>query len=230
MKETTNKGIAMMRTALDGLLAKNKSAELIQVETKPQPMSAPLEETPHSDAVAVPGWLKAALADADNVANAGIHAVINDGVTHVNIGGRTELGALLSHFARTPFIHPYYGPFNSMEGFWHYIRATEPNDALRGLSGLSAKNFGKKLERRNIRQFHDLIKDANYHRIKQNPELHDLFVGSDLPLDHYYLYGEGHLLIRPAGYTWILTGFESIRKMLREDTPPPKLNYELVEW
>jgi hypothetical protein len=40
-----------------------------------------------------------------------------DGVTHINVysRGNTELGRLLSNFAHTPFSHPEFGEFASVE-------------------------------------------------------------------------------------------------------------------
>jgi hypothetical protein len=46
-----------------------------------------------------------------------------DGVTHINVysRGNTELGRLLSNFAHTPFSHPEFGEFASVEGFWYWL-------------------------------------------------------------------------------------------------------------
>jgi hypothetical protein len=45
-----------------------------------------------------------------------------DGVTHINIysKGKTELGRWLTNFSYSPFNHPEYGKFLSMEGFWYW--------------------------------------------------------------------------------------------------------------
>ena len=46
----------------------------------------------------------------------------NDGIDHINTysKGKTELGKLLTNFAHTPFVHPKYGEFQSVEGFWYF--------------------------------------------------------------------------------------------------------------
>lgn len=46
-----------------------------------------------------------------------------DGVTHINIysKGKTELGRWLTNFSYSPFNHPEYGKFLSMEGFWCWV-------------------------------------------------------------------------------------------------------------
>lgn len=151
--------------------------------------------------------------------------VRNDGITHINVGGRTRLGRDLSHFAYTPFVHPFYGPFNCMEGFWHYIRADKPDDSLRSLTGWQAKKHGRKLEVNRVENFRELINEANYYRIEQNPELKKIFLECDLPLDHYYTYGAGNLLIHPRGYDWILAGLEEIRKMMQHGQKPEPVDY-----
>lgn len=150
-----------------------------------------------------------------------------DGVTHINIYtlGKTELGKGLAHFTFSPFKHPYYGPFNSMEGFWYFIKAKEPDDTLRNLAGYKAKEYGKKLPGRFRENFKEIVVDANFHKIDQNPRLKQLIVESVLPFDHYYLYGPGNLLIRPKGFEWLVEGFEHIRVLLREGREPDPVNY-----
>ena len=48
-----------------------------------------------------------------------------DGVDHINIWERaeTELGCILSHSSRLPFVHSIFGRFGNMEAFWHYIQS-----------------------------------------------------------------------------------------------------------
>ncbi|EKD22616.1 MAG: putative phage protein, partial [uncultured bacterium] len=91
----------------------------------------------------------------------------DDGVTHINlwINGRTRLGKMLAHFYESPFVHPYFGPFNSMEGFWHYIQNKERDDALRSLSNMAAKNYAKGMTWCRVEDFHKIIMAANYYKI-----------------------------------------------------------------
>ena len=151
-----------------------------------------------------------------------------DGCTHINVysKGVTELGRLLAHYTFSPFVHPYFGPFNSMEGYWYYIKALKPDDALRTLHGWEAKDYGKKLDHIRRPNFKELVVDANYHKVMQNPRLRDLMRASVLPFDHYYLYGPGSILIRPKGFEWLVTGFEQIRTMVKLGKTPPRINYD----
>lgn len=152
-----------------------------------------------------------------------------DGIDHYNIWfrGKTVLGRMLSHFYNTPFEHPHYGPFASMEGFWHYIK-TKPSknkDEIRTLKEFEAKEFGKKLEGTFCPNFRDKINVGNYYRIEQNPELKKLLIESELPLDHYFLFGPGNVLIRPKGFEWILDGFEENRRLFKNGLSPKVIDY-----
>jgi hypothetical protein len=153
-----------------------------------------------------------------------------DGVDHINIWakGETELGRLLAHFTRSHFVHPYFGPFNSMEGFWYYIKSEEQDDELRRLSGLEAKNYGRQMTDRWIENFFDIIIAANYHKIDQNDKLRELFVSSTLPFDMYYLHGPDCVLIRPSGYGWLVEGFEKLRKLMKAGQAIEEPDYSKV--
>ena len=153
-----------------------------------------------------------------------------EGVTHINISNRsnTELGRLLVHYTHSPFVHPHYGPFNSMEGLWHYIKTSpeiKERDKLRTFAGHRAKELGKNFPKRQISNFREQILEANFFKIEQNPRLLELMKASTLPFDHYYLHGEGNVLIRPDGLIWLSEGFEEIRSMLKEGRRPKKVNY-----
>lgn len=146
----------------------------------------------------------------------------NDGIDHINIHsrGKTHLGRLLSHFAHTPFIHPYYGPFYSMEGFWYYMRSGATDQKLRYLSGFRAKTHGKKLAYVWYDNFKEDIMAANYQKILQVPCLAQMVVESHLPFDHYYTFGDSQIVITPNNYDWLCSGFEDIRTAMQEGMVP----------
>ncbi len=153
-----------------------------------------------------------------------------DSVSHINIcpKGKTELGIMLSHMHYSPFIHPYFGPFNCMEGFWQYIQSEEHDDALRTLGGWAAQEHGKRLTKRYVDNFPAIIIEANYFKIKQNEKLKKMMVESTLPFDNYYLFGEGQVPIRQTNLKWLVDGFETIRTMLREGKEPEPIDYTHV--
>lgn len=146
----------------------------------------------------------------------------NDGIDHINIysNGETELGRLLTHFAHTPFIHPYLGPFASMEGLWFFIRNGGFDENLRYLSGIKAKKLGRLHQAKWYPDFRSDIIAANYQKIIQNDQLREAVIASELPFDHYYLFGPKKVLIAPRDSMWLIEGFEEIRKALKEGVVP----------
>jgi hypothetical protein len=154
-----------------------------------------------------------------------------DGKDHINIWfkGDTELGRMLSHFYAMPFVHPYFGPFHSMEGFWYYIKTAEHDDKLRSLSGVEAKKAGKQFTQIMVDDFQDIIMAANFHKIDQNPHLKELFVASTLPFEYYYRHGPGGVVIRPSeGNNWLVDDFTYLRELMQEGKAPEEPSYEHV--
>ena len=145
----------------------------------------------------------------------------DDGVKYINIysRGMTTLGRKLSHFAHTPFTHPYYGPFKSMEGFWFYMRSAVRDDKLRYLTGRDAKFYGRELPPNWYDHFQEDILAANYQKIIQNEYIAEMMVASDLPFKHFYVYGVGKVMITPRESEWLVQGFEEIRSALKAGKP-----------
>ena len=169
-----------------------------------------------------------------------------DGIDFINIWfkGKTELGQMLSHFYNSPFEHPYFGPFNSMEGFWHFIQTIEKDNELsvpihynklRSLSGMAAKNYGKSLTWHKVDQFYEIIEAANYYKIEQNTKLYNMFVSSKLPFEMYFIKkssgdadGQGEIVIKLENYRWLLNSFEKIRIMMQYDERPKIIDYKAI--
>ena len=160
---------------------------------------------------------------------------LEDGKTHINIDarGQTELGRMLVHTFKSNMIHPTFGPFNSIEGFWAYIRSNvkSDRDRFRYVSGTTAKRESRIKDPRYIQNFHDIIIEANYFKILQNEKLKKLFIESTLPFDSYYIFHskeskatEG-MLVRPQIHSWLMPGFEKIRRMIREERQFGRVNY-----
>ena len=128
-----------------------------------------------------------------------------DGVTHINVysRGNTELGRLLSNFAHTPFAHSEYGDFASVEAFWYWLSLGKAHDELRPLYGFKCKQKGKELKANGAKEVHvdDFeiqIKKALLLKVEQNHHLAKLLKESNLPLMHYYVYGNN--LTDPSRY------------------------------
>ena len=164
----------------------------------------------------------------------------DDGITHINIHsrGKTDLGVSLSHFAHTPFTHPYFGYFYSMEGLWYYLRAAQTfakkdmqklsaeekevwqrMEKSRFLSGYRAKLHGKDLPYCWYSEFKEDIIAANYQKIIQTPGLAEKMAESTLPFDHYYV-GKNKVHITPNNFDWLCAGFDEIRRAIKEGQVP----------
>lgn len=140
----------------------------------------------------------------------------NDGVTHINIYSRSNspLGKFLSNFEYTPFKHPVYGNFDSVEGFWYYIATGCKHDELRKLYGTSAKTYGKSLIRVEIPNFHEIIKSAIECKIEQHPIMKAKLLFNKLPLTHYFVFKGGVVVDQPR-FAWQVRFIEELVTLWR---------------
>lgn len=166
-----------------------------------------------------------ALTDKKQVTNESKELDVDDGVKYININGRTELGKLLANFAFTPFVHPYFGPFNCMEGFWHYIRNKEKDDRFRNMDGSEAKKLASKLTMEYVKDFRAIIEVAMFYKVDQNPRLKELLLESTLPFVYYYRFGPGDLAINPRGHDWMVKMIANVRTMIQEGNCPLEIDY-----
>lgn len=154
-----------------------------------------------------------------------------DGDTHVciDIDGKTELGRMLSHYYESNFEHPVFGSFKTLEGFWRYINCDDEGskrrDEFRTISGRGVNKISRTMAKRNVKNFKEIIYEANYHRIMSDKKLYDLFVNSTLPFDYYFLFGENKIIQRAKGYQWIINMYEDLREMMRDDRVLPPVDY-----
>lgn len=141
---------------------------------------------------------------------------LTDGIDHINIysKGKTELGHLLSNFSFSPFKHPEYGKFVSIEGFWHWLSTGQKEDKLRELYGYQAKELGKNLQTVEVKDFYFQITKALRYKINQDKHLRKLLYESVLPFKHYYTYGNENncKIITTMGGFWLAYQFEKIRQ------------------
>lgn len=150
---------------------------------------------------------------------------INDGVDHINIYSRakTELGQLLSNFARTPFKLPDDGEFLSVEGYWYWLKTGKERDVFRYLIGLAAKNEGKDLPVVLMpeEEFRDKIRAALKAKLMQTPYLQFLLLESTLPFAHYYVFQGAK---KDAGYEWIVEYWEQLREEFKRESHAEETN------
>ena len=144
---------------------------------------------------------------------------IDEGVTHINIYSKSklELGKLLSNFAKTPFTHPVYGEFASVEAFWYWLSTGKKHDSLKKLYGYKAKVEGKTFERVTIDNFKEELIFVLQCKLDQNPFIGKLLSEATLPIVHYYYYGtiEEPRVVVPTMNEWITKWWETKRKELQ---------------
>jgi hypothetical protein len=155
--------------------------------------------------------------------------VDQDGVGHINIDkkGRTELGRMLTHMARSQFDHHEFGPFQSVEGFIGFIRSGAKDDQFHYVHGMNARYRAKNQDSDFILGFREIVMEANYLKIMQNESLLAIFKASTLPFEHYYLLENGRA-VQPRNAQWIIPGFEEIRRIIQAGESYPKVDYSGV--
>lgn len=167
-----------------------------------------------------------------------------DGITHINVWskGRTELGRLASNFAHTPFIHPEYGHFSSVEAFWYWLSTGKQYNELRSLYGFDSKKAGRILQEKReaelraspdyvidasgtamkyhgfpeVQDFVEQIKKAILCKVEQNERFRTLLKESTLPLAHYYVWGNSpnYKVSVPQQYAWTWQYIDLLREWL----------------
>ena len=147
----------------------------------------------------------------------------DDGNFHINIysKGKTHLGRWLSNFTHSPFTHPEYGRFESMEGFWYWASTGMEHHVLKSVWGFKAKQVGREFPKIKNSKFRAMIKSAMRCKLKQHPSELENFVNSKLPFEHYYYYGnvQDHrvkLIIPPSG-KMLIDILNELREELRAE-------------
>lgn len=155
-----------------------------------------------------------------------------DGTTHVNVysRGKTPLGRLLTNFAHTPIQHPEHGTFQSLEGYWYWLSTGKCHQPLRGVWGYRAKALGKTFSRvQNVNFMAEFCAGLEL-KLKQNPEVRELLLGCDLPLTHYYVYGEppNHKVVDAKQAAWVTAWYVNWRASAKELLP--QVQEYVIDW
>lgn len=142
-----------------------------------------------------------------------------DGITHINVysRGRTQLGVFLSNFPYTPFEHPTYGHFASMEAFWHYISTGCRLEGIRTLTGIEAKHYAKGYPQVTIPNFHEEIKFAIECKINAYPLHKAKLLLNTLPLRHYFVFS-GNVVVDQPHFIWQTKHIEALAEKWRLET------------
>ncbi len=140
-----------------------------------------------------------------------------DGVDHINAysKGNTELGKKLTNISNIPVEMPGVGKFRSLEGYWYYLSTGMIHDQFKDMSGFEAKAFGKDKVKLPYSYFNDKIKEAIWRRFEQNPSFKQEFIESELPIVHYYHYGNDDRTVLYPGYDWLYNYINLLREIYK---------------
>jgi hypothetical protein len=152
-----------------------------------------------------------------------------DGITHINVDmrGKTVLGRMMAHSWNDTFHHPRLGPFNSMDGFWGYIKTGKKHDSFRYMTAQDARARLKEMmkDKSNhliVPDFYQTIIEADYYKFCSDQKIVQLLKSTIEPFDMYYVYqttdtSAESLLIRPQPSETLIAGFEYIRDLIQHD-------------
>ncbi len=150
---------------------------------------------------------------------------LTDGADHINIysNAKTQLGKLLSNFTFCTLVTEEDGAFSSIEGYWYWLLAPINNfdrEKLRDLYGFEAKKVGQNLiggdwpKAQDLNLFKTKIKQSMKLKLEQNPVIKEMFIKSELPFTHYYVFD--NRIVKAKGCKWILEEWERLRKEMKD--------------
>jgi hypothetical protein len=110
-----------------------------------------------------------------------------DGLDHIRVhpAGLTALGRAACNAARSRLIHPEFGQFASLEGYWHWLRSGRRHETLRSVSGHRAVGIGLRYDTVISTDFRERIIEGLRCKFVQNRRLSDLLVLSTIPFLRY---------------------------------------------
>jgi hypothetical protein len=157
-----------------------------------------------------------------------------EGIDHINVYSKSKLplGRALSNFFKSNFSHPQHGSFASVEGFYYWLLSGEKYDDIRELHGFIAKRYGQNLPavRKVDKKFKLEIQKAIAYKIVQNLYIQRLLIKSELPLAHYYFYGDAmykpKMVDRYKEHSYMIHAIEEIRENLKKNGQITKSNVE----
>ncbi len=139
-----------------------------------------------------------------------------DGYSHINIysKGSTALGRFLSNFSDCHVITED-GYFRTIEGYCYWL--STKHEPLRDFPGWQAKQVGRKLrglDWNDTPGFQDKILKAILYKIMSHNNMKDLFIKSNLPFYHYYVYNEKVVEVKDG--IWIISFIDWLRTEMKE--------------
>ncbi|MCK9155076.1 MAG: hypothetical protein M0P12_03070 [Paludibacteraceae bacterium] len=150
---------------------------------------------------------------------------LTDGKTHINIytKGKTKLGRNLTNLSRHGFEMNEYGRFECVEGFWYYYLTGCQHEDFHGYDGFTAKKEGQKyrddrIDKEGLTEDNkEVIREVIRCKLRQNRDVLEELISSELPLAHYYYYGDESncKIVRLHQYDWMIEEIERIREVCK---------------
>lgn len=138
-----------------------------------------------------------------------------EGITHINAysQSRTKLGLALSNMSNIGFTHKQYGKFNTVEGFYWWLKTGKQTKFFKFGSGFDCRNLGKELSDFYVDFDINEVKRAIALKIFTNRNLLHLMLKNHLVIEHYYVNkGTGTIYI-PKG-KWFKTTLNRIQEYI----------------
>ncbi len=156
-----------------------------------------------------------------------VNSLVKDGVDHINISqnATTDLGLSLNPEIAIDFLHPVFGEFNSLTGFWYYIKSKERDNKCRKLIGKALRVFTDTLTLDEVKNFRAIILEAMWIKINQHDAIKEEVINSTLPFDCYFIDIHTKTRRRPKFFSWFLRGMNDIRNALKEGKTPDFSKY-----
>lgn len=141
-----------------------------------------------------------------------------DGVDHINISNqaKTDLGQSLSQDVFIPFVHPVFGKFNTVTGFWYYISSSNRDKCCRTMRSSKLRLMFKGQKLPPVKNFKAIILEAYWLKISQHEAIKKELMESTLLLDCYFSKPDDNLRARPKNHRWLLQGMNEIRNCLKK--------------
>lgn len=150
-----------------------------------------------------------------------------DGIDHINIHfwAQTPLGKLLATETECRFIHPDFGPFKSIEGFYFWVSHFGVPDTVRDAFGTKInKRFGTFKQRR-LSNLKELLFTAHIAKISQHHQLVKMMRECTLPFTSYYVNERG-LVIEIFKRQYLTDFLDAYRNHLRTGASPESFVYK----
>ena len=141
-----------------------------------------------------------------------------DGVDHINVSNqaKTELGQSLAQDVFIPFVHPVYGKFNTITGFWYFISSSNRDERCRTMRSSKLRMLFKGQKLPPVKNFKAIILEAYWLKIIQHEAIKKELMESTLPIDCYFFKEGENDRTRPRNHRWLLQGLNEIRNALKK--------------